>query len=330
MRSGRQRGTLGIMGTLVWDRIVPSASPSDALEGWGGIAYALVAAAAVLPSGWTLRPLIKVGDDFDERARPLLRSLPRLDSSSMLTVRAPNNRVELRYHSDADRTERLSGGVPGWSAVELRRACTGCDALLVNFISGHELSLTAAEELRTGFPGPMYADLHSLFLGIESDGTRVPRALDEWRRWCACFDAVQMNEAEFALVASSVPDAPEREVLGTGVRLLAITRGRRGATYVTFDGEGCDPYQWSGRSTDSRSSSMAGARVVTRDVRLPAARRGDPTGCGDVWGAVMFARLLAGDGVRRSAEEANRLAALNVEQRGVERLMEAFASEEQP
>jgi hypothetical protein len=44
----------------------------------------------------------------------------------------------------------------------------------------------------------------------------------------------------------------------------------------------------------------------------------------------MFARLLAGDGVRRSAEEANRLAALNVEQRGVERLMEAFASEEQP
>jgi sugar/nucleoside kinase (ribokinase family) len=45
-------------------------------------------------------------------------------------------------------------------------------------------------------------------------------------------------------------------------------------------------------------------------------RTGDPTGCGDVWGATAFARLLAGDGLVRAMAEANRMAGRNVEHRG--------------
>ena len=43
---------------------------------------------------------------------------------------------------------------------------------------------------------------------------------------------------------------------------------------------------------------------------------GDPTGCGDVWGATFFGRLLAGDGLEVAMREANRLAARNVDHRG--------------
>jgi sugar/nucleoside kinase (ribokinase family) len=45
-------------------------------------------------------------------------------------------------------------------------------------------------------------------------------------------------------------------------------------------------------------------------------RKGDPTGCGDVWGATFFARLLAGDDVEAAMARANRAAAKNVEYRG--------------
>ena len=44
------------------------------------------------------------------------------------------------------------------------------DALYVNFISGFEMSLGTAEALRRGFSGPIYVDLHSLFLGMGADG----------------------------------------------------------------------------------------------------------------------------------------------------------------
>jgi sugar/nucleoside kinase (ribokinase family) len=305
-------GTLGVVGTLVWDRLESGDQAAGPREQWGGVAYALAAATRALPHGWTVRALVRVGSDLARQARALLEAYPRLDASCVVTVPEPNNRVVLVYSTEADRTERLTGGVSGWSAVALAERAIGCDALLVNFISGVELSLEEAEGLRARFRGPIYADLHSLFLDTAHDGTRVPRALEGWRRWCACFDYVQMNEDEFTLLD---PDAPPEErvrgVLAAGPLLLAVTRGARGATIALRD-------------------DADGERVVTMDVTISAPRRGDPTGCGDVWGATMFSRLLAGDDPTIAAETANRLAASSVEQRGAERLIEAFTREELP
>jgi sugar/nucleoside kinase (ribokinase family) len=43
---------------------------------------------------------------------------------------------------------------------------------------------------------------------------------------------------------------------------------------------------------------------------------GDPTGCGDVWGATYFSRLLAGDSLSDAMQAAHRAATRNVEYRG--------------
>jgi sugar/nucleoside kinase (ribokinase family) len=43
---------------------------------------------------------------------------------------------------------------------------------------------------------------------------------------------------------------------------------------------------------------------------------GDPTGCGDVWGATYFSRLLAGDNLGDAILAAHRAAARNVGHRG--------------
>ena len=74
------------------------------------------------------------------------------------------------------------------------------DALYLNFISGFELTLEQATFLRHGFPGPIYADLHSLLLGVGQDGFRTPQPLQEPVSWYGCFDAVQVNEEEMALL----------------------------------------------------------------------------------------------------------------------------------
>jgi sugar/nucleoside kinase (ribokinase family) len=61
-----------------------------------------------------------------------------------------------------------------------------------------------------------------------------------------------------------------------------------------------------------------GAGAV-RTRRVPpdlVPREGDPTGCGDVWGASFFASLLAQRDLESALRRANSAAARNVEHRG--------------
>ncbi len=308
------RKVLGVVGTMVWDRILDRDGRAHPVEEWGGIAYALSALGATLPDGWSILPILKVGRDLSQEAFAFLREIPRVDVSAVVVVSEPNNRVELRYSSADRRTERLTGGVPPWTWPELAPLLDLCDALYVNFISGMEMELPAARAVRTGYRGPTYADLHSLFLGMTPQGVRVPRTLEGWGDWLSCFDGVQMNEDEFELLGVGVGDSWKvaADALGPGLRLLTVTLGPRGAAYVAGPDFEADPFRWSARGVLAAASSARSGRVPP--VGVP--RQGDPTGCGDVWGATFFARLLAGDGLEEAMAEANRLAARNVEHRG--------------
>jgi sugar/nucleoside kinase (ribokinase family) len=318
--------TLGVVGTLVWDRIVPApeaeASPA-ATEAWGGIGYGIAAAAAALDGAWTVRPLVKVGRDLEREARAFLSTIPGVEPTGLRIVEEPNNRVELRYRDAAERTERLTGGVPPWTRDELVHAASPCDALLVNFISGHEADLEACRALRAGFDGPIYTDLHSLFLGVDLQGIRVPRPLAEFRGWTACFDAVQLNDEEAHLAAGDgAVEALIHGLVSGGLGLAAVTRGAAGAIWAAC------PSVAAGEGLRSRADDGdGGARVASGSVTIGTPRHGDPTGCGDVWGAAFFARLLLGNPVPDAAETATRLAARSVEHRGADDLYDVLHAE---
>jgi len=317
------RRVLGVVGTLVWDRILDRDGRVVPVVEWGGIAYALSALRASLPDGWTILPVLKVGRDLAEEAFRFLREIPDLDVSAVVVVPESNNRVELRYTSDARRTERLSGGVPAWTWPELALPAEMCDALYVNFISGMEMELPTARALRTGYPGPVYADLHSLFLGIDRHGVRVPRTLQGWGDWMRCFDGVQMNEDEFALLGREAGDPWQlaAEALGTDLKLIAVTLGAKGAAYLAASDFDAAPLRWRAARTVRLAPAARSGRVWQEGHPVV----GDPTGCGDVWGATFFARLLAGDALEKAMGEANRLASLNVGHRGARGLFRHLA-----
>ena len=159
---------LGVVGTLVWDTIKYRDGRLEQMEEWGGVAYALSAFEAALPDDWQIVPIVKLGSDLSESAWRFLRSFPRFDvETGIRVVPQPNNRVELVYTGPERRTESLAGGVPPWLWAELGPLAATCDALYVNFVSGFEMELDTARSLRSVFPGPTYADLHSLFLGAD-------------------------------------------------------------------------------------------------------------------------------------------------------------------
>ena len=291
-----------MLGTLVWDTIRRFGARGP-VNAWGGIAYALTALDAVLPPGWTLVPIVKVGGDLYDRATAYLRSFSRVGDPAFARCapEADNNRVELVYSTLSDRTEILTGGVPGWSAAELDEVLPGLDALYVNFIAGWELDLEAARLVSRRFDGPTYADLHSLFMDVDADGRRRPRPLEAAERWSRCFDTVQMNRDEFALFAGDLgePRAAATWALAGRAGTIVVTHGADGVEILTGTGA---------------TEAPARHRLPVPGGPAP----GDPTGCGDIWGAAFFAHALGGDDLIVAATKASRMARRKLGSSGAE------------
>jgi sugar/nucleoside kinase (ribokinase family) len=283
-----------VIGSMVWDTIHGRDPAQPAVEEWGGIAYALAALDATLPDDWTIVPLIKVGRDLAPRANAFLGTLRHLGAGTrFIEVLEPNNRVTLRYQSLERRCEQMRGGVPPWTWAELGPLVADLDALYVNFISGFELNLETAQLLRRAFPRFIYADLHSLFLGKEADGTRVLQSLPDAPAWFGCFDVVQLNEDEMGQLGGD-PLATAAGALAQGCTTLCVTLGQRGAAYFT-------------------GSPVRTARIPPDAAAPPD---GDPTGCGDVFGATVAAGLLAGEPLEEALRAGTRLAGRNLAHRG--------------
>lgn len=318
MTSAKRR--LGVIGTFVWDVIYGRDARAVPIEEWGGISYALAGLDAALPEDWEIVPIIKVGSDLGARAQAFFRSLRRAaPDAALVEVAAPNQRVELRYHTEDRRSEFLSGGVPGWSWAGLKPLLdlARVDALYVNFLSGWELDLETMLLLRHYFRGPIYCDLHMKVMAVQPNGLRTPEPLPNVADWCGCFDFLQVNEDEMAMMAPD-PMALSATALAAGISCLVVTLAKRGAVYFAAPGFETltDLPRRTGLSTAPRGGTGALGAVRTALVPAEATRHGDPTGCGDVWGATYFSRLIAGDKLDDAIVAAHRAAARNVEHRG--------------
>jgi len=193
--------------------------------------------------------------------------------------------------------------VPPWTWPELGPQVRDLDALYLNFISGYELDLETAQLLRRGFPRFVYADLHSLFLGKEPDGTRVPQPLPDAPAWFGCFDVVQLNEDEMGRLGHD-PLLVAAGALARGCQTLVVTLGPRGAAYFE---------QVTDAETRRRTGPVRSARIAPDVAADP---EGDPTGCGDVLGATLVASLVGGAPLEEALRLGTRMGARNVAHRG--------------
>lgn len=296
---------------MVWDTIHRTPT-SDPIEEWGGISFALAALDVALPPDWTIVPLIKVGRDLAPLANEFLAALDRpAPNARFIEVPEPNNRVTLRYLKEGRRTEHMRGGVPGWQWHELGPMVRDLDAIYCNLISGFELDLEAAQLLRRGFHGPIYADLHSLTLAVGEDGLRIPQPLTSTDDWLACFDVIQANEDEIALLGGD-PMAMAARALKNGVGLLIVTLADQGAVYFT-------PGDFAFVHQERREVGDP----TLRTARIPAPHADevrDPTGCGDVFGATVVSHLIRGASVESAINAANQLASRNAQYHGATNL----------
>ena len=141
---------------------------------------------------------------------------------------------------------------------------------------------------------------------------RVLQPLPHAADWFRCFDFVQLNEDEMRQLSAD-PLTLSAQALDAGVSLLAVTLGPKGVAYVAAPGfNGLAGRRGSGAAGQQQGSLS----VRTALIPAPAIETIDPTGCGDVFGAAAFARLLAGDAVEPALRHATTLAARNAGFRG--------------
>ena len=120
-----------------------------------------------------------------------------------------------------------------------------------------------------------------------------------------------------SVTPEKMPYQPKNVILSGDSRLKTLTSLTQGAAYVAGGGFDPDPGTWPGQR---QRVAMTGTPRSGRAPAVAGVGRGDPTGCGDVWGATFFARLLAGDPLEAALTRANVMAAKNLEFRGAKGL----------
>ena len=331
---------IGIIGAPCIDEIVhldDGTADHPVRHAVGGILYAHCAMERMMREA-------NNGDRFmaltwrSEQDRPLLD--PTLASfrhiapgTGLWPTDAPTNRVFLLYDQRGDRTANCPNVLPPLTERELTpELLSGLDALLINMISGHDVSIDTLELVLGRACSPPFSprsrgdergarpyvhlDLHALVQADLSDEGkreselsgygREPRGVREWKRWLAMADSIQVNEVEARWFGD--PEVTSEEELLDYVRnnrdelrlqSLIVTRAEHGATLY-----------------DTR-------RDESHHVPIPPLPVLEPTGSGDVFGAAYtFAIAMStppGDALRQAVEWATWNATLD----GIEKLLTA-------
>jgi len=291
-----------VIGTVNRDTIIEPRG--EARESFGGLLYTLLTLALCTEEGTQIVPVFNLGQDAAQRVLAFLTPYPQVSLDGIQIVPEMNNHAILTYRPHGDRIEVLDGGVP---AIEFRQIVPflPADILLVNFISGKDLSLDAMMQLRSSTQATIYADIHSLTLGIDSRGRRYWRQFPQWPSWTSQMNVVQVNRGEARLLSQSIMEADAdfisfgEQVLETGPSMLLITLGAEGSAMVT---------------------SFGGHVCLDRFVTHASHRVRDTTGCGDIFLAAFVAENARSGDPHRASQFANQMAGARCALGGLEEL----------
>jgi sugar/nucleoside kinase (ribokinase family) len=164
------------------------------------------------------------------------------------------------------------------------------DGILINMISGYDISVAQLEKLRNNYHGLIYFDVHTLSRGIDKNLNRIFRRIENFNNWAECIDILQANESEL-LTLSDKEDEDQiiEELFSFGIKLIIITRAERGATVYSRE--------------DGISNSFHKDALKIKLI--------NKVGCGDVFGAVYFHNYIKNKNVTLALEQANLFAGIS-------------------
>jgi len=297
---------IAVLGTINRDTILLPGG--QVREGYGGLLYSSLSLAILAQPGTIIVPVVNLGHDVEGPVRAILSRHEQISQEGIRVVPERNNRVLLRYTSDSEREEVQQGGLPPLTFEQID-PLLDADVLLVNFISGSDLSLETLQEVRANTLATIYTDIHSLSLGIDRQGRRYMCPLPQWPQWVGQADVVQMNRGEARSLYGTPLDSDKhllsfgQRVMAAGPSVLLITLGAEGSAMIGASGEGVQLERFRAHSP----------------MQIK-----DTTGCGDVFLAAFVAEHVRSGDSQKASRFANLVAGVKCGLSGIEEL-EALA-----
>ncbi len=158
------------------------------------------------------------------------------------------------------------------------------DGILLNMITGFDLTLFQLKEIRRNYKGLIYLDVHTLSRGLYENYKRDFRVIPNFDEWASCVDIIQVNENEFNTLSSKI-DRLEvvKDLLNLGVKFLIITKRSRGA----------------------RVYCLLKSEVVSMFQKGLQVKENNKIGCGDIFGAIFFYTYIKFNNLNKSLRFAN-------------------------
>ena len=286
-----------VIGTFIRDEIINISGES--VQSLGGLCHTISPLMAFATKEDVIIPVCNAGSDLREEIEEFLKLSPNICPDGIRYLNRPNNKVCLHYTSQSERIEKSLYPLPPleYDAVE---PFLNVDVLIMNMISGWDITLKDFKKIRAKFKNKIFLDFHSLALGRKNDGSRYYKTCDDQRDWLNQSDYIQMNENEF-LTAGGKLDTPEkfiRDYINKNDVILTITLGKKGSLTIIRN----DQYfqtLW--------IDAAHNINVI------------DPTGCGDVFIGAFALKYMYTFNIESAAQYANRIAALAGSAKGLAR-----------
>ncbi len=156
--------------------------------------------------------------------------------------------------------------------------------ILINMITGFDITLEQLKKIRKKFKGIIYFDVHTLSRGIDNEMKREFRVIPDFIEWAKCIDIIQVNETELLYLTPKKNEKDTvRELFKAGVKHILITMGKKGSK----------GYSGNGNEIES---------IFVSSLKVDAKNR---VGCGDIFGAVFFYNFIKFNNFNNALKAAN-------------------------
>ncbi len=312
---------LGVIGEPCIDYIHRGEKATN--KQFGGILYSIVSLAVISKESSEIYPIMNLGSDEYDNVVPFLEGFKNIKTNCIRKSSHNTRVVNLFYETKDgilnttskktyDREESSTEPTLPVEYEDVKYILNELDGILINMVSGVDITIDTLKKLRKNFNGYVHMDLHNLVMQTFPDGTRRQLPVKNWEDWCSQSNTLQMNESEIAvLTGGNVTEFETAEkILRAGkVKHIIITRGN----------EGVSLYQMKTKLNNTELEKRDFPAVINENFI-------DSTGCGDVFGASFFYMNALNNltDINNSINFANKIAGLNTVLSGVEQLYKLY------
>jgi len=264
-----------VVGHSVVDKIIEK---ENILIKPGGIFYTAISLLSQIEKG----DKVYLCTNIDQKSEKFFKQVYDQIPNDFIIKIASIPQVELRIEDTGERKETYTEisqnlKIP---TKDLHRF----NGVLINMISGYDISLVQLKELRKNFTGTIHFDVHTLSRGVDKNLNRTFRRINDFNKWANCIDTLQVNESELLTLSDQKEETQIVEELFTlGIKQIIVTKAERGAT-IYFEDNG-----------KIKNYYKAALEVKVKNK----------VGCGDVFGAVYFYNYIKNKNILSALELAN-------------------------